>query len=818
MQGSPLTSDRLVDQYNIYYQNYKELSYIDYLHFKNTTKRDIFPLYEIHYYALFGNEKDAPELKKKDVSKEYIAQVLSNEFKTDYVDPVLSINSKTYSKIVYKFNPHTFQNSSGEPYYFKCTDVIGEGNCWFHSTLQSGVFNLANVSSALFEKLCKRTNKGKKSATLHTVLQLRHLFLDLCLVFYYNDKYFKFIVDCYLSREFGDYLFDDALNQDERYQRLKKSDLRRKFEFCVRETRVDRNYMDSSASVLASYIFRCNILIFNPDWAPFNPKEIINEFFNNTDNPTPLQIPDDHFLSTKYIYHHNPDHPFDCRVKDHPMLLTVPPTEPDGDDGIYEIRSFCHYLSLERITEDQCNDLVETGKRIVIECPKEALSQKQKHYHSVDVMKVIDAFSPTAPLPKYLENVSICLDGKTMMLDTMEHEDDSGEIMVNDKQPDKERDNDDDDNDGNDDNPTFDNDTDLVNPDPIPESHQGHIDSSCPISSSAPLPKYLENVSIRLDGKTMLLDSTMEHEDDSGEIMVNDSTHQVCEVPKHHNNECNKQEHDKEQDNNDDDNDGNDNSSTFDNDMIELVNPDPIPESQGHSHDHPISSSAGRNSSCHPTPCDNEEDGKVVKLQEEIASLRKKLSNSEAELKKQSEKLKSLSRKKKLPDLPPSSMKSPQKKQKTKKQLTPQDWYETAKHYFTTHSTVGTKSEILKEVINKSGSRVANLTPRHVQAKLEKFKHFFRKNDKDKSVVPNSDVPPSSISADLSRTRRFVLVEDAVLQYYSDHPDEEISKQKCMDLFRELRSQPDNNLPETFQCSNTWFYRMKHIIKQRRSD
>lgn len=726
MQGSPLRSDRLVDQYNIYYQNYKELSYIDYLHFKNTTKRDIFPLYEIHYYALFGNEKDAPELKKKDVSKEYIAQVLSNEFKTDYVDPVLSINSKTYSKIVYKFNPHTFQNPSGEPYYFKCTDVIGEGNCWFHSTLQSGVFNLANVPSPLFEKLYKRTKKGKKSAMLHTVLQLRHLFLDLCIVFYYNDKYFRFIVDCYLSREFGDYLFDDALNQDERYQRLKKSDLRRKFEFCVRETRVDRKDMDSSANVLASYIFRCNIFQFNPDGVPFNSKEIINQFFNNTGNPTPLQIPDDHFLSTKYIYHHNPDHPFDCRVNGHSMLLTVPPTKPGGKDGIYEIRSFCHYLSLERITEDQCNDLVETGKRIVIECPKEALSREQKHYHSVDVMKVIDAFSPTVPLPKYLENVSIRLEGKTTMLDTMEHEDDSGEIMVND-------------------------------------------------------------------------------------------ITQVDKLPKQHN-KCNKQ-HDKEQDNDDDDNDGNDDNPTFDNDMIELVNPDPIPESQGRSHDHPISSSAGRNSSCHPTPCDNEEDGKVVKLQEEIASLREKLSNSEAELKKQSEKLKSLSHKQKLPDLPPSSMKSPpQKKQKTKKQLTPQDWYEIAKHYFTTHSTVGTKSEILKEVINKSGSRVANLTPRHVQAKLEKFKHFFRKNDKDKSVVPNSDVPPSSISADLSRTRRFVLVEDAVLQYYSDHPDEEISKQKCMDLFRELRSQPDNNLPETFQCSNTWFYRVKHIIKQRRSD
>ena len=723
MQGSPLTSDRSVDQYNIYYRNYKELSYIDYLCSKTTKKNDIFPLYETYYYALFDDKKDAPQLKKKDINKDEIAKVLSDEFKRDYVDPVLSINSKTFSKMVYKFNPHTLQNWSDESYYFKCTDVIGEGNCWFHSTLQSGVFNLANVPSTLFEKLCKRTKKGKKSAMLHTVLQLRHLFLDLCVVFYYNDKCFQFLVDCYLSSESGGYLFDDDLFSDERIQRL-KSDLRRKFEFCVRETRVDRKEMDSSANLLASYIFRCNIVMFNPDGVSFNSKEKINQIFNNKDNPTHLQIPDEHFLSTKYIYHHNPDHPFDCRVNGHPMLQTVPPEKPGGK-FTYEVRSFCHYLSLERITEDQCNDLVETGQRIVIECPKEKLSHDQDHYHSVDVIKEIDAFSPTVPLPNYLDNVCIRLDGKTMMLDNMEHE------------------------------------------------------------------------------------------DDSGEIMVNDST-QVDELPKHYN-ECNKQ-HDKEEDNDDDDDDGNDDDPTFDND-IELVNPDPIPESQGRTHNHPISSSANRNtSSCPPTPCNNEEDGKVVKLQEEIASLKAKLSNSEAELKKQSAKLKSLSRKQKLPDVPPSSMKSPQKKQKTKKQLTPQEWYEIAKHYFTTHSTVGTKSEILKEVINKSGSRAGNLTPRHVQAKLEKFKHFFRTNDKDKSLVPNSDVPPSSISADHLRTRRFVLVEDAVLQYYSDHPDEEISKQKCMDLFRELRRQPDNNLPDTFQCSNTWFYRMKHIIKQRRID
>ena len=49
-----------------------------------------------------------------------------------------------------------------ETYYFKITDVIGEGNCWFHSTYKVGLFDFSKLQTELYKQLTEKPKCGKK--------------------------------------------------------------------------------------------------------------------------------------------------------------------------------------------------------------------------------------------------------------------------------------------------------------------------------------------------------------------------------------------------------------------------------------------------------------------------------------------------------------------------------------------------------------------------------------------------------------------------------------------------------------------------------
>ena len=104
------------------------------------------------------------------------------------------------------------------------------------------------------------------------------------------------------------------------------------------------------------------------------------------------------------------------------------------------------------------------------------------------------------------------------------------------------------------------------------------------------------------------------------------------------------------------------------------------------------------------------------------------------------------------------------------------------------------------------------MTPCHVQKTLEKFKRKYHSTTTASDQVPTKSKRPN-------RTGRYVLLDEAVIKYYTvDHVGDPFSEQKCMEIYRSLKDDYYNNIPDGFQCSNTWVKKMKKLINDRLSE
>lgn len=357
MQGSLLLSNDSVEKYNIYYNNYEELSFIDFLNHGKFTKKDITP-----YYVKFMNNNPSK------VSKQLMVELLHDEFVSTYVAPFKEINNNIFSHIVYKFNQSTLQNQSNEAYYFKVTDVIGEGNCWFHSTYKLGLYDFSKLHPECYKELRKTTNNGKKSKLLPTVHQVRHLLMDLFYIYYNNDPKFMDLANHIMS--INQYIINEDFCYGDDYKKQYKGlgeDVRRKFQFCVRNARTDCLWTDYTTSILASYIFKTDIVTFQSDSGFTSSKEIINAQLQQLHSGNPPTLPDSYFQSTLYLYHHNSSYPFDVNLKEHPLLRISNNAKSSGEGVSYEYWEVNHYAAMHRISESTAVELQESGERMIIE-------------------------------------------------------------------------------------------------------------------------------------------------------------------------------------------------------------------------------------------------------------------------------------------------------------------------------------------------------------------------------------------------------------------------------------------------------------------
>ena len=164
LQGIELESDDPSDNHNIYYKNCIYLPFHKFILISTkATKKFLFPAFvdwktETDYVYNEGKPETeqikSPKLSHiSKYSRDTIVSFLHSYFRETYVKPVEEDNVNIYNNIVLKFNSRSLQNQTDETLYFKVKDVVGEGNCIFHSTYEAGVFDLSVVPADYIQKL-----------------------------------------------------------------------------------------------------------------------------------------------------------------------------------------------------------------------------------------------------------------------------------------------------------------------------------------------------------------------------------------------------------------------------------------------------------------------------------------------------------------------------------------------------------------------------------------------------------------------------------------------------------------------------------------
>ena len=833
MQGIHLESDNDADKYNIYYKNCQHYPYNEFVATsKSANKRLLFPTFCT--WKGIQCDNDNVGKPKKDHIKPPKVNEMSKFKKVDIVSflqsfylsffdqPVSYDNTNIYNNIVLKFEPLTVQNDTNETYYFKVKDVIGEGNCAFHSTFEAGVFDFSVVPEEFMEKLCTKTKNGKSTRSFHTIHQLRCLFFDLCEVYYEYDPVLKNLVDCLLQLQ--TYIFNsEILSEDYRLDVERcGEDLLKKFKLCIRSSKHDCTVVDICVFVIMSYIFKTKIRTWNSDSNFYDSTLLITNAFvcyapegsqvlKENDYGAYFTRPDTHIFN-----YNSPDYFFDFGLRGHPLVDEH--SEASVNESNWQLN---HFVPFERIEEAEAIQLCDLKQRKLVvynstNLPRDAtesrtqstlaeikdfVENKEQDYddesgvanYKVVVVKVagvvvenVDSDSKCSDKKKTTLTTGMSNDNESITEDNddeeveeniQEHQNNRNVVIID------ERDDDviiiDDEEQECDNNVGIDDSTDD-NTDEVVQGGQDKQKTHRP-STTVQEEETIMNTEERAD-------KLLEDDEDIEQQEVMNLQNPDAPIPT-------------EQEDllcNDDSNDNTDVATPNINVILQMLH------------------------QCQST--NKELQQRVVSLEHTVSILREEKNNRQSSTTRKGSKrrnhLQNAS-----PDGKPSSTERVKKKSKVaktpsssststtntkRKNCTPSDWYNISKMYFTTCTAVGSQSEVSQ--FAQSHSKVAHMSPQHVQKMLEKCKTQYVVNG-----VFSDNVSVQASTNRPTRERKFHVLEEAVIEYYLDNRTEEVMAEKCIDLYQHLKSDPNNTLPDGFKCSNTWLKHMKKCINTKRT-
>ena len=856
LQGIELESHDPDDRYNIYYKNCIYLPLNTFLTTSNkATKKYLFPLY-VHWKTQSDNIYNNGKPKKQQIkspklnqsskySMDTIITFLESYFLDTYVDPVKYDNVNIYDNIVLKFKSHSLQNQSDETLYFKVKDVIGEGNCLFHSTYEAGVYDLSVVPADYIQKLRELTSNGNSTKHFHSVYQLRRFVFDLCEIFYDEDPFFRYFVDTTIMTQ--GYIFNsDIIGNDDIATEMSRcgNNKKRKFKVCIRNSYSDRQWLDGCMLQTISYMFKTNIYTFSSSGMFHDSIEYINGTLKSFGDPQTMPVlQDGHFSRPDtYVFTWNsPNYFFDTTLLRHKLI---------GDNkeshALTSNWALNHYVPFERIKPEVALELHNSKQRLIIEYSTEPIPLNQEksrtYFTKLRIGDFVDnhqrkKMPSTNPSLSNIQtkNNDSTKNSRNLTLQLNDHDNMKESIPTNST-----------------------NDEDEIQ------------------SERAPVIKFT-SFSVVVDGQKMinLSDHHRSIEDDN-------SIKNIEQTEQSSDNEDSDSEYIEEANcDNELEKEGDDEEVLFDcEDYVDVEKGikmfDPSPQTNNED-DVQCADTGTKDKEDNHVPDPHvqqipqvvndsltvpleEKDELLLRMQDEISLLKRQVSKQALEhksdkaksdrhirdLQNQVSDLKealasSFSTNKKTKDLNDcsgsssssySSSKITQKPRRTdlkggqkpsfssltsnstmkkssaRKNVGNRDWFEITKTFLEKNNNViGSQSEI--EKFKNSIPKIKHLTPSHVQKTLEKFKRKYRDTTTTSDQVPTKSKRPN-------RRARFVLLEDAVVKYYTvDHIGEPFSEQKCMEIYNDLKNDYYNNIPDGFQCSNTWVKKIKNLINDR---